>query len=140
MLISAGAVVDMKDKDGMTALHRALKYGMVDCTELLLDAGAKISILNMRFEQPDWFVAMVKRRSNCKSSAFALYGLLRKRWRVVNEKVPLDMIRMLTRMVWDTRHGERWDEVESKKAKQDGPCKHKCSNKQSCGHKCCKRE
>ena len=124
-----------------TPLHYAVKYGKRNCAEVLLDVGAKICNLKEDFKHPDWFVAMVKRRSNCKSGAFALYGLLRKRWRVCNEKVPLDMIRMLTGMVWGTRRDEKWNEMiaDTKKAKQDGPCKHKCLNKQSCGHKCCKK-
>ena len=101
MLISAGAVVDVQDSDGRTAFYDAIIYGKKECAELLLDEGAKISNLKENLKRPDWFVGMLRRRSNCKGSAFALYGLLRKRWRVCHfgEKVPLDMIRMLTRAV-----------------------------------------
>ena len=42
MLIRAGAVVDVKDEDGHTALYDALSNGGEDCAELLLDAGAKM--------------------------------------------------------------------------------------------------
>ena len=120
MLIGAGAVVDTKDNRGETALYEAVEFGKKDCAEVLLDAGAKICNLE-DLNHPEWFLAMVKRRSSCKSSAYTLYGLLRKRWRECNVsvKVPLDMIRMLTGIVWDTRHDERWNVVvvESKKAK-----------------------
>ena len=108
MLISAGAVVDVKDTFGETALHEAVNHGKQDCAELLLDAGARICDLKEDFNYPEWFTSMLSRRSRCKSSALALLGLLRKRWRAGTEKVPLDMIRMLTRLVWDTRRDNRW--------------------------------
>ena len=123
MLISAGALVDVKDIDKETALNYTVNNERTDCADLLLNAGAKIRNLKEDLKHPEWFVAMLKKRSSCKSGALALFGLLRKRWRVRTEKVPLDMIKMLTRMVWDTRHDERWAEVvveESKKNIEEG--------------------
>ena len=114
VLISAGAVVDVEDSRWGTALQVSICEEEKSAAELLLDAGAKIGHLKEDLERPDWFVAMLQRRSNCKSSALALFGLLRKRWRVGNEKVPLDMIKVLTGMVWDTRRDIIWVKLEAR--------------------------
>ena len=109
LLLVAGARVDLQDRYGATALQDSIKGDKEECAELLLDAGSKVSSVSKDLVQRKWCEAMLTRRSDCKRSAIALYGLLRKRWLVGGvEKVPRDMINVLTQMVWDTRHDRRW--------------------------------
>ena len=109
MLLGAGAEVDAMCSLSETALQKSVRRGRGDCTALLLDAGAKLSHLGDDLEHPEWFTAMLKRRSNCRNGALILYGVLRKRRLLFGrERVPRDIISMLTRAVWDTRHDDRW--------------------------------
>lgn len=132
----AGAELDVADKQGKTPLQMAIVGGAKQCAEYLLYVGAKIS--NLKYKRfPKWFTAMIDKHKTCAESCFALYGVLRKRWIIDGYRVPRDMITVLTRLLWESRRNDQWQHLE-RNAKVLKPCKHKCADKESCGHSCCK--
>lgn len=105
----AGAVVDVKDKDGWTPLKFCIKVNAEESAEFLLDAGAKVANLKADKERPDWFEAMLNRRMHCREACGVLYGVLRKRWHMGDgARVPRDLITLLTGLLWASRRDERW--------------------------------
>lgn len=109
ILVQGGARVDVLTKQGDSSLQLAMKHGAFECAVSLLEAGAKLSQLKKVAIHPQWFVAMIALRRRCNKSCLAFYGVLRKRWRLEdNQRVPRDMITLLTRMLWKSWRDERW--------------------------------
>lgn len=111
VLIRAGALVDRKNKLGSTPLEYAVQYSALEVAEYLLESGARVSNFGglHRSSFPPWFAHMMRKRKRCLDSARALYGVLRKRWRLSDgTRVPRDMINVLAQMVWATRRDSRW--------------------------------
>lgn len=121
MLVRGGADVEVLTNDGMTVLQNAVILDAKECAAFLLEVGAKVLQSQGLTYRPDWFVAMIIKRSRCHKSCVALYGVLRKRWRLAdNQRVPRDMITMLTHMVWQSWRNQRWqlnDEQPARKLK-----------------------
>lgn len=110
MLLRHGAEVDVLTEYGKTPLRFAIKQISEECAELLLDAGARISMLTDDEAFPEWWHnSTLSKRVHCRASCVALYGVLKKRWRLADgQRVPPDMIRLLTRLVWQSWRDERW--------------------------------
>lgn len=113
-LVRARACVDQLNVFGYTPLANAIKRDRMSCAEFLLDAGAKLPLLKI----PPWMKRIIAKRTKVRSALLVLSGVLRKRFTVVNcgmdhiqGRLPMDIVRMLERLVWDTRFDERWGEV-----------------------------
>lgn len=89
-----GEVNILHDIRGESPLTDAIIWKNVDCANILLDHGA---IYNMR-ETKEWFTTLLISRRRCVSAARAFYGVLKFRL-----GVGPDMVRLLTRLIWDTR-------------------------------------
>lgn len=105
----------MRDRHGRTALAAAIKYNKVDCAELLLDAGAKVSSLRENFKVPDWMNAIVTKRQNAKHALQAFIRVLRTRLLIpgpatqhIGNRLPRDLVNLLTLFVWNTRLDSGW--------------------------------
>lgn len=108
LLLRSGADVDMLDMHGATPLQTATRNHARMSAEILLEAGAKECMLQ-EDKKPGWLVAMIAKRKGCLQCCIALYGVLRKRWRLCDgQRVPRDMITVLTRMVWASWRDGRW--------------------------------
>lgn len=106
LLVQANATVDAEDDAGDTPLQLAIGRYSAEAADFLLCVGARTS--KLRFQLPAWFQALLNQRVHCRESCYVLYGVLRVRWRVGGQRVPRDMIRLLTQMVWGTRREEKW--------------------------------
>lgn len=108
MLLHAGAALEVKDCSNWTPLQHAIKRDAQKCAEYLLEAGAKV--FNLREDEviPEWFAAMLKKRQHCRRNCLVVYGVLRKRWKVDGQRVPRDMINLLTRLLWESWRNEQW--------------------------------
>lgn len=113
MLIDAGATVDARTLMRDTPLQTAIKADLVGCAEHLLDAGAKMSNLSKERALPGWFLFITSKRKRCRETCRVLYGVLRLRWRLLDgQRVPLDMIRVLTRLIWESRREREWGQTK----------------------------
>lgn len=101
----ARAEVDVMDKSGETPLYCAVQHERREAAEYLLGLGAKASKVA---RPPDWFVVMVERRARCRDACRVLYGVLRRRWTVCNQRVPRDMINVLLQLLWESWRSPRW--------------------------------
>ena len=52
LLIGAGALVNIRDENGMTPLHYAVRNGYAECAEVLLKAGADANATNRAGQTP----------------------------------------------------------------------------------------
>ena len=125
VLLAGRAQVKLVDKDGRTALAVAIDNDHHECAEILLHAGAKLRNFNRSI--PDWMHEIVAKRNNLKAAFTVFYGILRRRIVVPSahypngDRVPRDMVRVISYMVVDTRFDSRWSlptiVAPSKKAK-----------------------
>lgn len=112
-LIRAGANIDIEDEWHDTPLTLAILYDKVKTAELLLDRGARISAVYRCpwfKELPSWVYGLAAKRKRCRDAVAALYGVLRKRYRVVNTRIPRDMVRLLANYTRATRFDEGWED------------------------------
>lgn len=76
-----------------------------DLTILYLRYGCKFSQLHKEVQNSAWLGQIIQGKEHCKASFVAFYGIMRKRMRI-----PLDMVRMLSAFVWDSRFDvETWE-------------------------------
>lgn len=103
MLVGAGADVNAMEGNHRTPVQIAITHEAIECAEVLLWAGARVSTVKFGLGRRPWIVAMVAKRKQCCQSCLALYGVLRKRWRLSDgQRVPRDMITLLTRLLWQS--------------------------------------
>ena len=143
-LLAARAQLELANNGGRTALAEAINRNQYECAERLLHAGAKLR--NVHVPIPAWMRDIVAKRNNLKAAFTVLYGILRKRivvpssYKADGEHIPRDMVRVISYMAVDTPFDSRWSIptiiAPSKKSKA---CKHKCKDKSSCAHACCKK-
>ena len=68
---------------------------------------------------PPWFTEVVEKRALCRSASLTLYGVLRKRWRVMR-----DVATMLARLVWDSRRHPKWEMIGKREPGERGVFMH----------------
>lgn len=113
VVVRAGAVVDVANPWGETPLKMAIERNLRGVVEYLLDVGARCERLPKDNALPDWVTVMVNKRQRCRDCCRTFYGVLRKRWLTARgERVPRDMINVLTRMLWESRRDAGWQEVQ----------------------------
>src|SRR5215831_14048286 len=54
MLLEGGVPIDARDRDGMTALHHAVRAGHKDLSRALLDRGADVNAASAFTGDPHW--------------------------------------------------------------------------------------
>lgn len=71
--------------------------------------------ISKRVEVPDWMNGIITKRRNVKGGLVAFIGVLRKRFVVggagrelIGGKLPLDLVRVLSKWIWITRFDARW--------------------------------
>lgn len=150
-LIRGGARVDMRDAIANTALACAISRNYEACAEFLFDCGATIAAARkspaLHFHKlPLWMRNIVTKRRNLKRSLKTFIGVLRRRFTVpfiatqhIGNHIPNDIVKILSSMVWETRLDSKWIAAVAPPVKKVRKCKHKCSDKTTCSHPCCKR-
>ena len=143
VLLAARAQLELVDKHGRTALASAIFFEQHQCAEILLHAGANLRKVNVPI--PDWMHEIVAKRNNLKAAFTVLYGILRRRivvpcsYKANGEHIPRDMVRVISYMAVDTPFDARWNLPTIAPSKKAKACKHKCKDKSSCAHACCKK-
>jgi hypothetical protein len=110
LLLDAGSMVDVVNNAGFTPLYLALRKGKRANAALLLDRGARLERvkLDKHLEAiPDWAVSFVACRKSCRASCWALLELARRRSRVIGGN-SRDVLCLISRVVWESRHEETW--------------------------------
>lgn len=125
ILIRAGAEVDVSNSSCRTPLAEAINCDQLDCAELLVDAGAKISSVHKDIKIPAWMNDIIAKRQNVRRSLLTFIGVLRRRFVVLDaptasgNHVPRDMVDKLSLLVWETRFDSRWV-LDVHQATEDG--------------------
>lgn len=110
--------VDELNDARRTALCQAVMMGKRECADLLVDAGAKLEYLRSELPNiPTWLECLYARRRNVLNSYLVLYGVLRRRvtFTTCGKKirVPRDMVRLITQLLYATRRNPAWDTTNS---------------------------
>lgn len=99
-LVHAGAELETVSRlSNRTPLVEAMRRSRHECTEYLLDVGAKPPS-----DAPSWVKVMVTKRRNALSSTWTFLGVLRKRVCVYK-----DMTTLLAKYLWSTRFEKEWE-------------------------------
>jgi hypothetical protein len=109
LLFKAGADIEAVDGNGHTPIWHAVSRIRPQPLELLLDRGASIPKILTPDQMPGWLKTFLNKRKHCQSAVIALYGVLRKRYRPANNRIPKDMVRMLAVYTRHTRYNKAWD-------------------------------
>lgn len=108
-LLKAGSKVDLMDQNGHTPLYYALDEEYRGMIELLIEHGARLEHVRMPFVViPSWVHEFVAHREACRSTSYAILQLARRRSRVIggNRK---DVLGIIARMTWESRHNRSWE-------------------------------
>lgn len=98
--------LEVRDTQGCTPLFRTVVYYEQLAAAVLLDAGAKVSSVEL-VVLPEWFEELVAQRKKVKQTLTVLFALSRP-------LVGKDVAKILIDMVWETRDADEW-KVETKK-------------------------
>jgi ankyrin repeat protein len=108
--IRAGAELNGQGDEGCTPLGYTIGYDFRGSTEILLDAGAKLSDVHVI---PDWVETIIAKRKNVVASLRVFIGVMRNRFETegphVGNRVPKDLLKLLMAMLWSTRLDEEWE-------------------------------
>jgi hypothetical protein len=103
--------LEVRDTQGHTPLFRTVRYYEQLAAAVLLDAGAKVSSVELVVVVlPEWFEELVAQRKKLKQTLTVLFALSRP-------LVGKDVAKILIAMVWETRDADEW-KVETKKSKK----------------------
>lgn len=112
LLVKAGAALEACNNSRQTPLHAALRYSQVGVCDLLLNAGARMP---PESSFPRLAMDLLRKRRNVKTCLRVFIGVLRKRVLFCDEstahignKLPLDVVRLLSLYVWATRRYKEW--------------------------------
>lgn len=102
ILLKHGAMryLNVKDTHGETPIDWTMPNKCHDCTELLLDLGAKPTA---RREKTPWVRALIEKRRAFRQSYAVAYGLLKRRI-----KAGKDMTGVISSMIYASRFDEMW--------------------------------
>lgn len=108
LLLKAGANIEATDTSGRTPLSSAVIGISYRPIELLLDRGARLTNRLSPERRSPWFRHLLTKRENCQNAVFALYKVLRKRYRPRGTRIPKDMVKMLANYVRQTQRNRAW--------------------------------
>lgn len=109
LFIDHGYPVDTINAYGETPLFCALYNSAYACAVVLLDAGAKPGMRNVKGTQiPKWAHRFVAARINARAAAIAVLCLTRVGSRVVGNN-GRDVLRIIARCVWSTRFDDKYE-------------------------------
>lgn len=122
-LVQLGVSIEMPNAMGVTPLQEAIEYltpQKEEMANMLLDAGAKISLLPTRLQTSSKFLcSFVAQRDRAQSATIAFLGLRRCRSRVLGGSNGVDVLRMVARCVWALRRNKAlWVVVTKKVARR----------------------
>lgn len=144
MLLYFGADADARNGDRMSPLELAVQQGHDECIYALLEGGADAKSLGGR--RKDDVADFYQMRRHCKNALLVLWGVLRRRCHVSR-----DAVNLITSALWRTRRNHAWLRIREpaksskpipapkEQSKSSKPCNHKCADKATCGHACCKK-
>jgi ankyrin repeat protein len=92
--------LEFRDAEGRTALFCAVKYYAQNAAAVLIDAGAKVSSVELAV-LPKWFSNLVDQRKKLKQTLIVLFALARP-------LVGKDVAKILIAMAWETRDFSEW--------------------------------
>lgn len=99
-LLDLGIPANIFDGNRNTPLHYSL--GRKKCSRLLLDRGAKLSLLKKDLNIPDWAIDFVLKREKTRKTSVAILGLLKCNSEVTR-KNGKDVLCMVAKCVWSSR-------------------------------------
>jgi ankyrin repeat protein len=109
LLLEAKANARAMNTQGDTPLYNAIVGISPGSVELLLDRKAELPARFTRSDLlPGWLKAILDGRKHCRQAVIALYGVLRKRYRSANNRIPKDMVLTLANYTYATRYNEVW--------------------------------
>jgi hypothetical protein len=76
-----------------------------------MDRGAQVDRVKLDYMLlaiPDWAVSYVVRRNTCRLSCWAILGLQRQRSSVIGRSNGRDVLRLIGRIVWESRREVVW--------------------------------
>lgn len=111
-LLSVRCLVDVANNDGVTPLARAIQMHARECVKLLLDAGARLHLVEPVVDIPPWVHRYVKERAACRRAIVCIYGVLRRRR--IPYRFPRDVACKIASMIWNTRNALIWQQLAQK--------------------------
>jgi ankyrin repeat protein len=109
MLLKAGSKVDLRDQLDHTPLYYASKKEYRNIIELLIEHRARLEHVRMPFVViPSWVYGFVAHREECRSTSYAILQLARRRSSVIGGN-RRDVLGIIARMTWESRHARSWD-------------------------------
>ncbi len=102
--------VDARTSYGATALSFALADGGEECARVLIDEGAQLTLVSKRCFVPKAIQEHAVRRSRCQRCRSATVAFLHAlRHTSLAHILPKDVVVLLAKRLWHTRHDEAWD-------------------------------
>lgn len=106
LLIHAKADLDRFDVyDNMTPLAVSILREEYLCFNILLNAGAKMSLVNI-WDMPSWVYSIIANPNRIQKSVLVFMAILRKRRGIYK-----DISTLLGKMIWDTRFDYVWEHL-----------------------------
>lgn len=101
--------LDLLNSQDKTPLHISLIYRSRIVTDILLNAGARVSLVQDHYKNTKSFKHFLSKRYKTQSSALVVLGILRFRCKPV---VCRDMRNEIGKRIWETRMDEKWSPQE----------------------------
>lgn len=101
-LLDLGIPGDILDQSERTPLQWSLRHYQKECVHLLLDRGAKLSLVKKDYKIPQWARDLSSKREKMRISSVIILGLLHCKSKVTG-KSGKDVLRMVARATWSLR-------------------------------------
>jgi ankyrin repeat protein len=108
LLLDAHAGVDATTDDDTrtTPLYYAVGLNHFDIARQLLERGANLS--NVKLDKnlpvlPDWFIALVQSRSNCRNVAIIMIAIHKYHRTAITGKIDINVLKLISKHIWSTR-------------------------------------
>jgi ankyrin repeat protein len=120
MLLDEGAIVDAKNRYGITPLYSAIFNNHMDVARSLIDRGGKVSNVKLNVflpAIPDWVTNYVASRSNCRIVSIVIIGIHKYRRTNLTGNNDINVLKLVAKHIWSSRMDDGWSapRIEAKK-------------------------